>query len=534
MERLAAACDGIVRWGLVALVAFTPLAFGTVEAWSVAIMKWGIVTLILFAVGGRALGRESGRAPLLPGTGLVLPLVLFLLLCTLQMVPIPGPWLQAASPGSARAYASAAPGSLNEGALAARHFDSMVEQIGLEPMPARRPISVNPEATAARLELLAVFFGLFFLIAAWADRRERILFLLGSITIVGFLVALLGIVQYLTWNGRIYWTRRVPRDTAFGPFVNHNHFAGYVEMVIPVALSMAFFLLDARRRMVPGEDMEDPADAEGAGELTAASGEESFASRWAQSALAFFASVILVVSLFLSRSRGGILSALLSALVLFLLVRRRIPSRFLVWTSAIVLPALTLLFTLWVGADLLKHHGTAMQAVEQEASLHSRWLVWEAAARRLPLAGWTGFGIGTFEDSFARYVPLGGASRWDRAHNDYLQLAWETGLVGALLIVWGALVYARRYLWPALRARAHPLDLFRLGLAVAVLSLAFHSIVDFNLQIGSNGFLFALLAGLLVATARLVARDETSAADTEGATDAVTPTLRPQEQGRIV
>jgi O-antigen ligase/polysaccharide polymerase Wzy-like membrane protein len=535
MQRLADACDGIVRWGLVALIAFTPLAFGTVEAWSTAIMKWGIATLIVVALGGVVLRGDSGRAREPLKSGLVLPLVLFLALCALQTVPMPRGWLQAASPGSARAYEI--PKSLPDGALAAGHFGAMVDQIGLEQEPARRPISLNPESTAARIELLAVFIGLFFLIASWADKRERILFLLGSVTIVGFLVALFGIVQHLTWNGRIYWARRAPRDTAFGPFVNHNHFAGYVEMVIPVALSMAFFLLDARRRVEPGEEPDGAPEQVTPEDFADASESDAPASRWAQSALAFFAAVVLVASLFLSGSRGGILSALLSALILFVLVWRRIPSRLLVWSSAVVLPALTLLFTAWVGADLLKHHGTATQAVEREASLHSRWLVWEAAARHLDLSGWTGFGIGTFEDSFAPYAPPGGAARWDKAHNDYLQLAWETGLVGALLIVWGGIVYGVRYLWPALRARAHPLDLFRLGLAVAVLSLAIHSVVDFNLQIGSNGFLFALLAGLLVATARVVARDEAAADDAGNVPDAAegsAPRLRTPEQGRIV
>ena len=57
----------------------------------------------------------------------------------------------------------------------------------------------------------------------------------------------------------------------------------------------------------------------------------------------------------------------------------------------------------------------------------------------------------------------------------------------------------RRYWWPAQRSRGHPLDLFRVTLAVSLLSIALHSLVDFNLQIGSNGFLCAVLAGALVA-----------------------------------
>jgi hypothetical protein len=50
-----------------------------------------------------------------------------------------------------------------------------------------------------------------------------------------------------------------------------------------------------------------------------------------------------------------------------------------------------------------------------------------------------------------------------------------------------------------MRSRDHPFDLLRLGIAVSLTSIALHATVDFNLQIGSNGFLFALLSGLLVA-----------------------------------
>src|SRR4030095_9998091 len=101
---------------------------------------------------------------------------------------------------------------------------------------------------------------------------------------------------------------------------------------------------------------------------------ESEASRWSQSGLAFFAAVLLIASLFLSQSRGGVLSGLASALVRFLLVWGRLPPRIRAWSPAIVLPLLTLLFAFWVGADLIRQYGSASQIVEHEASLHSRWL----------------------------------------------------------------------------------------------------------------------------------------------------------------
>ena len=140
--------------------------------------------------------------------------------------------------------------------------------------------------------------------------------------------------------------------------------------------------------------------------------------------------------------------------------------------------------------------------------MRSRILVWKSIQRNLPDRLWLGSGLGAFEDSFAPHVPPGAARRWDKAHNDYLQLLWETGIVGTVLFLWGCAVFVVRFWWPALHARGDPLGMFRTGIAIALLSIAIHSVVDFNLQIGANGFLCALLAGALVALHRLAAAPE--------------------------
>src|SRR5438093_1280601 len=115
----------------------------------------------------------------------------------------------------------------------------------------RHAVSVSPARTRERTLLLATLVAVFFLVSRWAD-EEKVVSIVRSVTVVAFLVSMFGLVQLLTWNGKIYWVRRVPSlsgtgPSAFGPFVNHDHFAGYVEMAIPTALSFAFWLM-ARRR----------------------------------------------------------------------------------------------------------------------------------------------------------------------------------------------------------------------------------------------------------------------------------------------
>ena len=306
MTRLPAACERIVGRGLVALVAFTPLAFGTVEPWAIALMEWGVVTLCLLMGLGRlwpARGAATEHAPF--ATGLEWPLGLFVFFCVLQTVPLPARWLSAVSPGSASLYGAVEQSLLGqqskmESALA-RSDGPAALALARQP----RPVSVHPRTTLDRLRLLGVLIAVFYLVSAWARDEERIVHLFGAVTIMGFIVAIEGLVQYLTWNGKIYWFRKIPSTGAFGPFVNHNHFAGYAEMVIPVAIGMALYLAAGERA-----DMGSGADG-----------------RWGKGALCLFAAVILVASLFLSLSRGGIASALLSGAFLMLLLWKRIPSR---------------------------------------------------------------------------------------------------------------------------------------------------------------------------------------------------------------
>jgi O-antigen ligase len=366
--------------------------------------------------------------------------------------------------------------------------------------PARRPISVNPGRTRGRFVQVGALVALFFMVARWADER-RIVSILKAVTVVGFLVAVFGLVQLLTWNGKIYWVRKVPSvsatmPTAFGPFVNHDHFAGYIEMIIPVALSLAFWLVDKRRTPAPPAS---PAPEEGGWTAALRTGPPEERGRLSQGTLATFVAVILIVSLFFSLSRGGILSAFISGSILLVLLCRRIASRRVRALVAVALPAVVVSMIALIGAEAVRKQMGTYANLSGEASFRLRAIIWERLVRELPAYAWVGAGLGTFEDSFAPLTPAGSLRRWDKAHNDYLHLVWETGVAGGLLFVLGAAAFIRRFWWPALRGRARPVELFGVGMAISLLSIALHSAVDFSLQIGANGFLCSLLAGLIVA-----------------------------------
>lgn len=494
------ACDAVVRWGVAALLLFTPFAFGTVEGWAQALMEWGVALLVLVFALGRLWEPQPGGEPARKGTGLELPVALTVALVVFQLVPLPPGLLRVLSPGAAANGTLPDLGRAIGEAGGRAPADLAARTAALEPESAR-PVSVSPEETRDRLLMLLALVALFYLTAAWCDRLERAYWLAGVLTIIGALVSAVGLVQSFTWNERVLWFRRAPSSSyAFGPFVNHNHFAGYVEMIIPVAIGLGLSLLERRGRTSRETALHAGLRSgfvrtldEGAGWTTASS----------QAGLALFAAVILVVALLFSLSRGGILSVLLSGSLLLALSWKRLRSRRAAWALVIGLPAAVFAIVAWIGGGIIRDRFTTEAGITNEASYRSRAMVWSAAARHGSEFLWVGAGLGAFEDSFSPYTPAGSWARWDKAHNDYIQAAWELGLAGCALLAWAGIVFSRRYGWPALRQRGESVDFVRTGTALGLLSIALHSAVDFNLQIGANGALFAILAGMLVSMTRL-------------------------------
>ncbi len=323
--------------------------------------------------------------------------------------------------------------------------------------------TASPYGTRIELQLLTALTLLLFLATQAFRTTDDWRFFVWFIMWLGFLVTIFGILQHLTFNGKLYWLREMTYGgIPFGPYVNRNHFAGFAELVIPVAL-VPLVLGKVRRE------------------------------RWlAVGLLALFP----IGALFLSASRGGIISfaAELGVLTL-LLVLRRTGGRHVLAGAVVLLCAFMLVS--WLGVRQILERFASMQSLEvsvgKRASMRAdTWHIF----RQHP---WTGTGLGTLQTVFPAYETLYDAKVVNHSHNDYLEALAETGVVGGACCAWflGALFFhsLRRLL---LQDKSFSAALHLSGL-VACTGFLVHSLVDFNLHIPGNALLFFLMANLATA-----------------------------------
>jgi O-antigen ligase len=323
--------------------------------------------------------------------------------------------------------------------------------------------TVSPYDTRIELLLLITLTVLLFLATQAFRTTDDLRFFVWFIMSIGFLVAVFGILQHLTFNGKLYWFREMRYGgIPFGPYVNRNHFAGFAELVIPVAL-VPLVLGKVRRE------------------------------RWFAVGLL---ALLPLGALLLSASRGGIISlaAELGLLTLLLLLRRT-GGKHVLAGAAVLLFAFMLVS--WLGVRQILERFSSMQSLEVTSGKRAsmRLDTWHIFREHL----WTGTGLGTLQTVFPAYETQYDAKVVNHAHNDYLEALAETGIAGAACCAWflGALFFhsLRRLL---LLDKSFSAALHLSGL-VACTGFLVHGLVDFNLHIPSNALLFFLMANLTTA-----------------------------------
>ena len=317
------------------------------------------------------------------------------------------------------------------------------------------------------LLLLADLIVLFLAVQAFRtleDWRGFVWFGMGF----GFLVSVFAILQHLTSNGKLYWFREIRYGgIPFGPYVNRNHFAGFAELVLPLAL-VPLVLGRVRRE------------------------------RWP--VVGLFA-VLPIGALFLSASRGGLVSfgAELGVLALVMILRREMRKQLLAGVAVLLV---AVLLVSWLGVGPILERLSSVQLLEVTAGKRAsmRRDTWRIFLDH----PFVGTGLGTLQIVYPPYETLYDGKIVNHTHNDYLEALSETGIAGGLCCAWfmGVLLGASL---KRLRQRNNSFaGVLQLSGLVACSGFLVHSLVDFNLHIPSNFLLFLLMAHLATAEVQQV------------------------------
>ena len=337
------------------------------------------------------------------------------------------------------------------------------ESLPAQPLPT---VSFDPQATreaAAKLLALAIYFSTALVVLRHPTRLQLTA---RALSVFGLGISLLAIVQRLTWNGKLYWIRPVSAFVApFGPYGNYNHFAGLIELLFPLPLAWLIF---SRCRL----------------------DERIFHG---------VAVTLMVTAAVLSMSRAGILSIGIQLLAFgFLMVMNRRRS-----ALPLVILVAVILLSLWIGYEPLQRRLSSFSSGASEHSVVTRLSYWKSSWRIFLDHPLTGVGLGAFPTVYPSYGSS--SSRYERleqAHNDYLQLLTDTGVVGGVLMGIAGIFIVRTWfrLIRRLSMRKGALVANFFGSAVALLGILVHSLFDFNLQITANALLALLMLAISVSS----------------------------------
>ena len=390
------------------ILGFGPLAFGAVQPWSISVLEAGTaLLLVIWAAREVANGRFK-----LASNQLYIPMALFALVVLVQI----------AFHQTAYWY-----------------------------------------ATWSKGLLWMSYAGLFLLVSQTFHQKTWISVFGFFCAGYGFLLSLFAIVQQFTSNGRIYWV--VPNRFGgwiYGPYVNHAHYAGLMEMLVPFPLMLAI----ASRAGRPGR------------------------------AFFLFAAVVMSSTIFLSQSLGGMIAFAAELAALSLIVFRNGRSSYREIVMLGVLCCALVAWLVWlrpVGlveriARLLNPIADAGATGRVAIVKDSLKMVWER-----PILGW---GLGTFPDVYPSFRSFFTNLWVNEAHNDFVQTLVETGIVGfacaaAFLFLLCRVAIRNSRLW-----RSEIQSSMATAAFIGCLGLLIHGVVDFNLQIPANAAFFFALAAL--------------------------------------
>jgi hypothetical protein len=462
-QMIAERFDRTIEVLLIALLAFMPLSFGAVHAWSEEIVVITVAAIslvfVLKLVFVRSVSFVWSPAYVFAGA--------FVFVAVLQLWPLPASLVGTLSPHTV-----------------VLRTDLLRDLPNAQEVLSAMPLSLYPHATCHDLRLVVAVAAVFVVVVNVYRRPDQIQRLLAAIAVIGGGIALVALAQDVAGNGMIYGFVPAQDQAHSGTFINHSHYSQFMNLSIGAALGLLLVMLHevfAEQRVTPREVTD------------------YFRSAEAKKAKLLLAMILLgVVTVFVSLSRGGMIATLIAAAFTTLVLSSQCSLRGRGWI--IVLIALgAFSCVLWIGFDQVYDRLATLG--DFQSAQCGRWQI----LKDITLA-WTkfpvfGVGLGTHEVVYPMFDRSTIAALAVHAENEYAQAAEETGSVGLLsLILFGVVVwtqYAR-----AVRNNSACIHFAAYGLGFGLLAILIQSLSDFGQHLPANAMLSAVCCGLLVTLGR--------------------------------
>ena len=455
--------DMVIEGLMIALLAFMPLAFGAVEAWSEQVVV-ALAAAISVCFLLKLIFQRDSR---LIWSWAYVPVTMFVLAVVVQLIPLRTDVVSTISPNTAATKSELLSDLPNSSAV-------------LRLMT----LSFYPNATKQNLRLVLCVAAVFLVALNVYRRPDQIKRLLAGIAIIGGSVAVLALAQDLLGNGSIYWMVPTGHGTAdSGTFINHSHYGQFMNLSIGAALGLIMVKLHeafTRTKVTPAVVLE-------------------YLSSPEARAIWFLVAAIVIgaATVFVSLTRGGMISMLVAAGLTTLVVSSRRSLRGRGWIMLLMALG-AFICVLYVGFDAVYDRLATLQELHH---YEGRWQIVKdlsVSFKRFPVLG---TGLGTHEVVYPMFDRSTTSALAAHAENEYAQAAEETGLIGL-----GALVLFGIMVWIAyvrnITTASIPIRSAAYGLGFGLLAIMFHSLSDFGQHLPANAVLSSVFCAVLLGLAQ--------------------------------
>lgn len=422
----------------------TPVLWGTVSDWSLGLMMVAIMLSLVLCL--RGIRKKSARFYLPPG---ILPFCTLLALMAVQLIPLPPVVVKFISPASFHLYS---------------------QSIGVVDPGKWFPVSVDIKGTL--FEFFRYLSYLFFYILTVQLMSDKYIFR-RTIRILAFFIGIFALLSIFHWLIFI----KVPNPLT-GPYVNRNHYAGLMEMSLPLLLAL---FIDLRPKIVYHSWREVLIN--------------TFTFQKTNSYIyAGAAFIIGCISLFFTFSRAGITSFCIAMLIFYYMM----PGKSLDRSNKVHLWGGIILIVFLIGGSAWLTIFNRFSAITDIYGNFStgRLTYWANSLAVIKSSPVMGTGFGSFGTIIRAYNTLPIVWPANHAHSDVLELFVEGGFLAPIIVVWFFYSYARHVAPRYRKRRDRYAILIFIAAMTGILSILLHSLTDFNLHLGANGLYYFFLLGL--------------------------------------